>query len=416
MSVDVPKDWTKTDLGEICTEHSRRAKNSELEIFSVSKDYGLIAQSELFERRIASADTSNYKTLKHGEYAYDPMLLWTGSIGCLWRAPEAMISPAYTTFSIDNRKVLPKFFDTLIKMPKMVERYRSISHGTNVRRKKAHFDDFSRLVVALPPLAEQIAIAEVLGAMEDAIAKAEALIGQLKGVSTSTLSDRISCFSLDTASVNIGSILLEGPKSGFSPVCKDEPPGIGVLKLSAVTGGRLNWRNNVKFADVPPKAATQFQLEARDFLVIRGSGSRDIVGSGCHVTEADLPPFPCIFPDLVIRLRANSQKVLPEYLAVMWDTQIIRTQIRQAAKSTNGIYKINQTDIRELRIPLPPVGVQREVVMLIAGIHSRLSAEQEMLVRLVATRDALAQELLSGRLRLPESMIARHREKSERAA
>lgn len=136
MPDELPKGWTKIELGEICTEHSRRAKNSELKIFSVSKDYGLIAQSELFEKRIASADTSNYKTLKRGEYAYDPMLLWTGSIGCLWRAGEAMISPAYTTFSVDNRKVLPNFFDTMIKMPRMVERYRSISHGTNVRRKK----------------------------------------------------------------------------------------------------------------------------------------------------------------------------------------------------------------------------------------------------------------------------------------
>src|ERR1700738_1085654 len=152
MPGEIPKGWVRAELGTFCTEHSSRAKATDVPIFSVSKDHGLIAQNELFDRRIASADTSNYKTLKRGEYAYDPMLLWTGSIECLQRGDAAMISPAYTTFSIDDAQALPGFFDTLVKMPRMVERYRSISHGTNVRRKKAHFDDFSALVVALPPL------------------------------------------------------------------------------------------------------------------------------------------------------------------------------------------------------------------------------------------------------------------------
>ncbi len=191
MSASFPKGWEKLELGNFSVEHRRRAKGTDLPIFSVSKDYGLIAQSELFDRRIASADTSNYKTLKRGEYAYDPMLLWTGSIGCLWRSDEAMISPAYTTFGVDNKTVLPKFFDTLIKMPRMIERYRSISHGTNVRRKKAHFDDFAALVVAIPPLAEQRAIAEVLGAVEEAIAKTEALIKALIVTKNEVLEDRL---------------------------------------------------------------------------------------------------------------------------------------------------------------------------------------------------------------------------------
>jgi len=136
MPGELPKGWIKSELGTFCTEHSRRAKVSSVPIFSVSKDYGLIAQADLFDRRIASADTSNYKTLKRGEYAYDPMLLWTGSIGCLWRADEAMISPAYTTFSIDGDQILPKFFDTMSKMPRMTQYSSSISTPCRQRKRR----------------------------------------------------------------------------------------------------------------------------------------------------------------------------------------------------------------------------------------------------------------------------------------
>jgi len=371
---------------------------------------GIVASSDR-----GGSEATNYFRRKAGQFAYSKLDCLNGAFGII---PENLDGyettldlPAFDFIG----KIDPNWFLKTVSRPAFYGRFKFAAIGSR-KANRVPTDEFLATRLSIPPLAEQRAIAEVVGAVEEAIAQTEALIEQLKEVSSTVLSNRIAGFGRDVASVDVGSILLEGPKSGLSPVCKDEPPGIGVLKLSAVTSGRLNWRDNAKFADVPPKAASQFQLKAGDFLVIRGSGSRDIVGSGCHLTEADLPPFPCIFPDLIIRLRANFKKVIPEYLAVMWDTSIIRGQIRQAAKSTNGIYKINQTDIRELRMPLPSMGVQREIVALIYSIRARLFTEQEMLVHLVATRDALAQELLSGRLRLPDSMIARHRDKPERAA
>lgn len=412
MSGDLPKGWEAVRIGAFAREVSKRNQAGEnIPVLSMTKHRGFVRSSEYFSRSVHSDNTNNYKIVRRGQFAYATIHLDEGSIDFLNGFEAGLISPMYTVFELILRNADTEFVFRNLKRLALSGRFDPYSNGGVNRRKSISFGDLKAFKFAMPPLAEQRAIAEVLGAVEEAIAKTEAVIKQLKEVSSSLLSNRIVSFGGEVISIDVGSMLLEGPKSGLSPVCKDEPPGVGVLKLSAVTGGRLNWRDSVKFADVPLKAATQFQLKAGDFLVIRGSGSRDIVGSGCRVTDADLPPFPCIFPDLVIRLRANSKKVIPEYLAVMWDTPIIREQIRRAAKSTNGIYKINQTDIRELRMPLPPVGVQREVVTLIGGIAARLSAEQRMIVRLVSTRQALAQELLSGRLRLPDSLIARFSDK-----
>lgn len=409
MSADIKR------LRGLIIERSQRLREGEvLPVASVTNHNGIQLASETFSRQVYSRELTNYKLIKPSCYAFNPSRVNVGSLARNDLGYDVCASPMYTVFERTSPDLDANYLDAFLRSSRFTERVGANLQGSV--RDSLSFDALETFPIFLPPLAEQRAIAEVLGAVEEAIAKTEALIEQIKEVSSSLLRNSIASFGSEVNSVDVGSILLEGPKSGLSPICKDAPPGVGVLKLSAVTEGRLNWKDNVKFADVPLQAATQFQLKVGDFLVIRGSGSHDIVGSGCRVTDADLPPFPCIFPDLVIRLRANAKKVIPEYLAVMWRTPVIRGQIRQAAKSTNGIYKINQTDIRELRMPLPSVSLQREIVLLIDGISSRLAAEQRMLVHLVSTRASIAQELLSGRLRLPDSIIARHRDKAGQAA
>ncbi|MFZ2869206.1 restriction endonuclease subunit S [Zavarzinia sp.] len=417
MSGNVPKGWRQVRIGQIAREISNRNRvSADIPVLSMTKHRGFVRSNEYFSKSVHSENTSQYKVVKRGQFAYATIHLDEGSIDYLKNEDAGLVSPMYTVFEanpaeIDNEIALQQF-----KRFALGGRFDPYSNGGVNRRKSILFSDLSAFKFGLPPLDEQRAIAEVLRSVEKAINKTEALIDQLRKAAVSIATDCISKFGDEVRSINIGSVLLEGPKSGLSPVCKDEPPGIGVLKLSAVSGGRLAWRDNVKFADVSDRAGTELQLKAGDFLIIRGSGSRDIVGSGCRVTDAELPPFPCIFPDLVIRLRADPQKVVPEYLAMMWDTSLMRSQIRRASKSTNGIYKINQTDIREFRMPLPNTDIQQELVTLIEGIYSHVSAERLMLEHLVSTRCALAQELLSGRLRLPESIIARYRDKAGQAA
>jgi type I restriction enzyme S subunit len=64
---------------------------------------------------------------------------------------------------------------------------------------------------------------------------------------------------------------------------------------------------------------------------------------------------------------------------------------------------------KALQILLPPLAEQKQISAIGAAFDRRLENERDTLAILIETRAALAQELLSGRLRLPESIVARHR-------
>lgn len=412
MLPSLPKGWEKLELGMFCTEHRRRAKSEDLPIFSVSKDYGLIAQAELFDRRIASADTSNYKTLKRGEYAYDPMLLWTGSIGCLWRSPEAMISPAYTTFGIDQKTVLPKFFDTLIKMPRMVERYRSISHGTNVRRKKAHFDDFAALVVDMPPLAEQRAIAEILGAVEETIAKTEALIGALVASRYELARDFQGSEGQPKWPLrSIGSLVRQCQYGLSIPL--DGEGKVPVLRMPDIGDGRVNVDvSKLKSTDVTPAEIASCAIKEGDILFNR-TNSQALVGKTGIVRGT--PNKQIVFASYLIRLVVKTG-VNPFWLNAILN--LPRTQERLKTLATPGVsqWNINSKTLKRFEIVVPPKAEQDQLADLYEAIEVRLSAERTKLNVVRDTRFVLARELLSGRVRLPDSIIARHRDKAGQAA
>ncbi len=416
MSLNLPKGWEKLELGFFCTEHRRRAKNADLPIFSVSKDHGLIAQAELFDRRIASADTSNYKTLKRGEYAYDPMLLWTGSIGRLWRSSEAMISPAYTTLGIDDKVVVPKFFDTLIKMPRMVERYRSISHGTNVRRKKAHFDDFSALVVAIPPIGEQRAIAEVLGSIDEAITKTVALCVQLHET-VEELAEalftgfdarsghknvdgwRASTLAAEMASIQVGIVVK--PASYYV-----ETDGVPALRSLNVRPNRLLLGELVQISAEGHRVNGKSALRAGDVVTIRTGepGKTAFVPDGI----GEINCIDVIFSRPGPWLRG-------EYVSFFMNSRIAK---RQIAVLQGGLAQqhLNVGEMKRIQINVPPLAHQDHAVRLLKGAWARIEAEEATLEKLKSLRAALSQELLSGRVRLPQSIIARHRDKAEQAA
>ena len=71
---------------------------------------------------------------------------------------------------------------------------------------------------------------------------------------------------------------------------------------------------------------------------------------------------------------------------------------------------------KKLQILLPPMADQTKIAEIGEAFDRRISSEQESLEILSYSRVALAQELLSGRLQLPESIIARYREQSGKAA
>ena len=149
-------------------------------------------------------------------------------------------------------------------------------------------------------------------------------------------------------------------RNGLSPSSSGQFSG-KVLTLSAITQGHFQSeaQNEAMFEkNFPPNKLVQ----EKDFLICRGNGNINLVGQGVFPTTSfnDV-----MFPDTMIAFEIDRYKVEPSYLDIIWKSTIVRNQIKQGARTTNGTYKVNQQVLKNITFPLPPIDEQREFTSLI---------------------------------------------------
>ncbi|MBW8360113.1 MAG: restriction endonuclease subunit S [Weeksellaceae bacterium] len=97
-------------VGKYVREVSKRnADLQEKRILSVTNSRGFINQSEQFGRELASADLTNYKIIKKGQFAYNPSRVNVGSIDLLTKYESGILSPMYVVFEMSTGNLIPEF-------------------------------------------------------------------------------------------------------------------------------------------------------------------------------------------------------------------------------------------------------------------------------------------------------------------
>lgn len=174
--------------------------------------------------------------------------------------------------------------------------------------------------------------------------------------------------------------------------------GFPVLRLTALKNGRIDPSEH-KLGTWTSAEAEPYLIGCGDFLVSRGNGSLSLVGRGGLVP--DDPPA-VAYPDTLIRVRPDLGCVVPEYLRAIWDSWFVRNQIESTARTTAGIYKINQQDLRRIVLPLPPLPEQDRIV---AEVERRLSVVEELgttiergLKRAARLRQSILKRAFEGKL------------------
>ena len=179
---------------------------------------------------------------------------------------------------------------------------------------------------------------------------------------------------------------------------KDREGGFPVLRLTAFQSGKIDLRES-KEGDWSKEDAEPFLVKHGDIFISRGNGSRKLVGIGGGVLNE---PTPVAFPDTMIRVRPDTSAVRPEYFLLAWNSWTVRQQIEKAARTTAGIYKINQGHIRGFVLPLPSLVEQVEIVRILnERLESVDTLQAEMdanLARAEALRQSILRRAFSGQL------------------
>ncbi|NDP20940.1 MAG: restriction endonuclease subunit S [Paludibacter sp.] len=170
---DVPEHWEAVSLGSLMELKSDK-NHPDYEVLSVYREYGVIKKDSRDDNHNAtSLDTSNYKAVEPGDLVVNKMKTWQGSMGI---SPyKGIVSPAYITCKITSKEVVSEYLHRLLRSNLYIGEYNRISYGVRVGQWDMHFEDFKRVTVLVPPLAEQTAIAIFLDTKTVQIDKAIAI-------------------------------------------------------------------------------------------------------------------------------------------------------------------------------------------------------------------------------------------------
>jgi len=70
----------------------------------------------------------------------------------------------------------------------------------------------------------------------------------------------------------------------------------------------------------------------------------------------------------MIRIRPNTALITLEFLELVWNSDSIRGQIEQRAKTTSGLWKISQSDLEEIIVDVPTIEEQSEVILRVRAL------------------------------------------------
>jgi type I restriction enzyme, S subunit len=315
-----------------------------------------------------------------------PRLMMSGKM-YRFRLPEQHVSAEYVEYYLQS-------FDAKLAIDHMK------SGGSDSGLNLTH-DRFRRLVVPLAPRHEQerivAAIEEHLSRLDAGVAALERAREKVEQMKSAALRD-----SWDTAMAVAGGLsrvddLLESPLANGRSVPDGPHDGFPVLRLTCVRDGIID-HTETKAGAWTAEQAAQYLVREGDFLVVRGNGSRHLVGRGGIVMR----DAPVAFPDTLIRIRPHPARITARFLGLLWNSSSVREQLENSARTTAGIYKINQQSLGRIELPVPACDVQAKILRDADRELSRshvLEAEiAKALARTSRLRSAILSTAFSGKL------------------
>ena len=366
-----------------CGEHS-------YPVLSITKQDGIIMQSEKFKKRIASADTSDYKIIPRGKLVQG-IHIDEENFGIQDIVDNGIVSPAYGVWNVNDGLVIPKYLEMVLRSPKSIEFYRSKLTGTVNRRGHMSDADFLSMDIPLPDRDTQSKILKTMKQTTSVLYSRQQQLAKLDELIKARFVEMFGDMLLN--SLEWPEKPLEGLAdivSGITKGRKTTETGlieVPYMAVSNVKSGYIDW-TTIKTILATKQEIEQYRLMPDDILMTEG-GDPDKVGRGAIIKN---PLKDSIHQNHIFRVRLDKSELLPAYFAEYLQHQKAKRYFLGCAKQTTGIASINMRQLRALPVLIPPLPLQNQFADFVAEVDKSKVGVQKALDQTQLLFDSLMQQ------------------------
>jgi type I restriction enzyme, S subunit len=407
---EYPADWDVTELGSRLRRieagsspnlPDRPAQPGEWGVLKVSavRSWGFDPK----ENKVVTDDSliDHSVEVRHGDLlitrANTPALI---GLACYVQNPpdRLLLCDKTLRLVVDEQQLDPRYASYVLGLPNIRRQIETSGTGSSAGMKNISQVKIRSLRLCLPGIQEQRRIVKILNEAGESIWVVERTIDKLDQVKHAIMWDLLGGQQSRSAgwkSYAIGELLDSRPRSGYSPSAASQFDGIYMLGLGCLTSDGFV-PSQLKYAPSDDPLVSRALLARGDLLISRAN-TRDLVGLVGRYTDVG---HPCIYPDLMMRLRPGAG-VLPEFLELVLRSPSCRRQIQAVAVGTSeSMVKISSASLRAIRVVIPSIAEQKAILMKIDAVVDDRRAAVRELEKIRAVRRGLMVDLLTGRVRI----------------
>lgn len=332
----------------------------------------------------------------------DVLLSWSGtpgtSFGCfIWNRGQAILNQHIFKVHVDEEVYDKEYFVFAVnsELGEMIHQAHGavgLRHITKGRLEEMDIPHVEKK--------EQRRVVSRIRECLNRIAEMELLHGELVGENSSLESSFVNDFlSSSTVSkarrVTLGTILKRA-QYGTSQKADADSSATPMLRMGNIQRGRVVATNGLKYAKLSADDLNAYRLNEGDILFNR-TNSFELVGKSGVFTglRGDW-----VFASYLIRLIADRESVLPEFVSTLINSSLGRSFIEANARRAIGQVNINAKQIARFEIPALSLAEQKSFVDKLTEVRqaSDQIAEESTNTEFIHLRESILREAFTGNL------------------
>lgn len=219
--------------------------------------------------------------------------------------------------------------------------------------------NIQELKIPVPPIREQRKIVDKLNKQ---LAQIEMMKNEAEKTQTAIFSYNHSFINRlveveDCKEVLFGELVEEFKYGSSEKASNPNSKSVPILRIPNIIGKVIDL-TDLKYIELDDEEKGLF-LKGGDILFVRTNGNPHNIG---RCSLFDLEDDKYVFASYLIRARVKMDKVVPEFIDILFKSGNARDALLSKAKTSAGNYNINTVSLRNIRLRIPSIEVQNQIV------------------------------------------------------